>query len=175
MTTTRRMFLAQSAGLALAFRLPAADSSSFEPNAYIRIASDNTITFAITRSEMGQGVRTLLATVLAEELEVDPARVRLEQAVPSARFKGIRLRTSGSGSSSGTFRALRTAGASARQMLIAAAAAQWRIDASACRADWAPCSIPLLAAVSPMENSQSPPRICRCRRIRASNPSPNSG
>jgi isoquinoline 1-oxidoreductase beta subunit len=134
MRTTRRSFIAHGAGLALAFRLPAA-GPAFEPNAYIRIAGDNTITFTITRSEMGQGVRTLLATVLAEELEVDPARVLLEQAVPGARFKGIRLRTSGSGSSSGTFRALRAAGASARQMLIAAAAARWNIDASACRAE----------------------------------------
>jgi isoquinoline 1-oxidoreductase beta subunit len=134
MKATRRVFIAQGAGLALAFRLPAA-GSAFEPNAYIRIASDNSITFTITRSEMGQGVRTLLATVLAEELEVDPVRVHLEQAVPGARFKGIRLRTSGSGSSSGTFRALRTAGASAREMLIAAAAGQWKIDASTCRAE----------------------------------------
>lgn len=134
MRFTRRVFIAQGAGLALALRLPAA-GSTFEPNAYIRIASDNTVTLTITRSEMGQGVRTLLATVLAEELEVDPARVHLEQAVPGPRFKGIRLRTSGSGSSSGTFRALRTAGASARQMLIAAAAGQWKMDASACRAE----------------------------------------
>ena len=84
---------------------------------------------------MGQGVRTLLATVLTEEREVDPVRVHLEQALPGARFKGIRLRTSGSGSSSGTFRALRTAGASARQMLIAAAAAAWKLDAATCRAE----------------------------------------
>ncbi|HVY94922.1 MAG TPA: molybdopterin cofactor-binding domain-containing protein, partial [Bryobacteraceae bacterium] len=137
MKSTRREFMAQGAGLALAFRLPVsgAQTSPFEPNAYIRIAPDNTITFTITRSEMGQGVRTLIATVLAEELEVDPARVRLEQAVPGARFKGIRMRTSGSGSSSGTFRALRPAGAAARHMLIAAAAAQWKIDASTCRAE----------------------------------------
>ncbi|HVV47761.1 MAG TPA: molybdopterin cofactor-binding domain-containing protein [Bryobacteraceae bacterium] len=139
MNGTRRAFIAQGAGLVLAFRLPvsmkAAEDAVFEPNAYIRIASDNTITLTITRSEMGQGVRTLLATVLAEELEVDPARVHLEQAVPGPRFKGIRLRTSGSGSSSGTFRALRTAGASARQMLIAAAAAQWKVEPSACRAE----------------------------------------
>jgi len=84
---------------------------------------------------MGQGVRTTLPVVLAEELEVDLGRVRLEQAMPGARFKGIRLRTSGSGSSSGTFRALRLAGATAREMLIAAAAQVWGVDRSGCRAE----------------------------------------
>lgn len=167
MRFTRRVFIAQGAGLALAFRLPAA-GSTFEPNAYIRIASDNTITLTITRSEMGQGVRTLLATVLAEELEVDPARVRLEQAVPGPRFKGIRLRTSGSGSSSGTFRALRTAGASARQMLIAAAAGQWKMDASACRAENGGVLDPASGRrFTYGENSQTPPRACRRPQTRA--------
>ena len=68
----------------------------------------------MTRSEIGQGVRTLLVTILADELEVDPAKVTLEQAMPGERFKGIRLRTSGSGSSSGVFRTLRPAAAAAR-------------------------------------------------------------
>jgi isoquinoline 1-oxidoreductase subunit beta len=84
---------------------------------------------------MGQGVRTTLPALLAEELDVDLGRVRLEQAMPGARFKGIRLRTSGSGSSSGTYRALRRAGATAREMLIAAAAQVWKVERSSCRAE----------------------------------------
>src|SRR5262249_51924640 len=138
---TRRTFLRDSvsagAGLALAFRLPelGAATPSFAPNAYIRIAPDSGITFWVTRSEMGPGVRALLPMVLAEELEVDPDSIHREQAVPGPRFKGIRLRTSGSGSSSGTFRALRIAGASAREMLIAAAARTWQVEVGSCRAE----------------------------------------
>jgi isoquinoline 1-oxidoreductase subunit beta len=143
MKLTRRTFLKDSgyasAGLGLAFYLPelqvaASESAVFEPNAYIRITSDNVVTLWITRSEMGQGVRTNLPAALAEELEVDLDKVRLEQAMPGTHFKGIRLRTSGSGSSSGTFMALRRAGATAREMLIATAAQKWAVDLSTCHA-----------------------------------------
>ena len=143
MTLTRRKFLhasaATSAGLVIGFDfeipLRAADSTFvFEPNAYISIAPDNAITLWVTRSEMGQGVRTNLPAALAEELEVELSQVRLEQAMPGARFKNIRLRTSGSGSSSGTFTALRRAGAAAREMLISAAAENWGVDHATCRA-----------------------------------------
>jgi isoquinoline 1-oxidoreductase beta subunit len=143
MKLTRRTFLKDSAhasaGFGLAFYLPelqlaAGESAVFEPNAYIRITSDNVVTLWATRSEMGQGVRTNLPAALADELEVDLNKIRLEQAMPGARFKGIRLRTSGSGSSSGTFMALRRAGGTAREMLIAAAAQKLAVGASACRA-----------------------------------------
>jgi isoquinoline 1-oxidoreductase beta subunit len=142
MSLSRRAFLRKSAyagaGLAIGVRVPTAAVQGrrpFEPNAYIRIAPDNVVTLWVTRSEMGQGVRTNLPAALAEELEVDLAEVRLEQAMPGARFKGIRLRTSGSGSSSGTFMDLRRAGATAREMLIAAAAAQWGVERGSCRAE----------------------------------------
>jgi isoquinoline 1-oxidoreductase beta subunit len=143
MKVTRRIFLRSSAragaGLGIAFYLPVvslgSDTNAFQPNAYIRIASDNIITLWVTRSEMGQGVRTNLPAALAEELEVDLNKIRLEQAMPGARFKGIRLRTSGSGSSSATFRVLRKAGATAREMLISAAAERWRVTGSDCRAE----------------------------------------
>jgi isoquinoline 1-oxidoreductase beta subunit len=115
--------------------LAAADAVAFEPNAYIRIAPDDTITLWATRSEMGQGVRTSLPAALAEELEVDLAKVQLEQAMPGGKFAGIRLRTSGSGSSSGTFVKLREAGAAAREMLITAAAESWGVNSSSCRAE----------------------------------------
>jgi len=141
---SRRAFLqtATIAGTAFAirFHLPsiarAASESPvvFEPNAYLRITADNVVTLYVTRSEMGQGVRTSLPAVLADELEVDLSSIKLEQAIPGARFKAIRLRTSGSGSSSATFLALRRAGASAREMLISAAAEAWGVDHASCRA-----------------------------------------
>jgi isoquinoline 1-oxidoreductase subunit beta len=142
MRVTRRAFLRETAyagaGLAIAFRLPvlleAAVPAAFQPNAFIRISPENTITLWVTRSEMGQGVRTNLPAVLAEELEVDLSQVRLEQAMPGAQFKGIRLRTSGSSSSSETFYGLRKAGATAREMLISAAAQIWNVDRGSCRA-----------------------------------------
>ncbi|MBV8207363.1 MAG: xanthine dehydrogenase family protein molybdopterin-binding subunit [Acidobacteria bacterium] len=140
MNVQRRTFLKVSAGagFGLAFRLHAfatqQTAANFEPNAYIRIDSDNTVTLWVTRSEMGQGVRTNLPAALAEELEVDLDQVKLQQAMPGSRFKGIRLRTSGSGSSSATFMSLRRAGAAARAMLISAAAANWNVEPSSCTA-----------------------------------------
>jgi isoquinoline 1-oxidoreductase subunit beta len=142
LTTTRREFLCASAaaGFTVAFHLPELiaapqpDVTTFEPNAYVQIAGDGVVTLWVTHLEMGQGVRTLLPMILAEELEADWARVRIEQASPSPRFKGIELHTSGSGSSSGSYRRLRTAGATAREMLIAAAAGAWAVDVKTCHA-----------------------------------------
>jgi isoquinoline 1-oxidoreductase beta subunit len=140
----RRRFLktaGAAAGFTLCVRMPALAAlqggtpPTFEPSAYLRIAADDTITIWVTRMEMGQGVRTLLPALIAEELEVDLARVTLEQAEPGGKFKNIQLHTSGSGSSSGAYNRLRTAGAAAREMLVAAAAAEWNVDVSTCRAE----------------------------------------
>lgn len=106
----------------------------FSPNAFIQIRSDNMILVWVTRSEMGQGVRTTLPMMLADELEADWSQIKLEQAPTVPRFKGIRLRTSGSGSTEGTYGVMRKAGAAARTMLIAAAAEKWSVDPGACRA-----------------------------------------
>src|SRR4051812_10337330 len=143
--TSRRQFLrvAGSAGLVLAFDLGDAAAhvqtpqaiGALEPNAHLRVAPDGTVTLWVTRLEMGQGVRTLLPMILAEELEADWARVRIEQASPGARFKGIELHTSGSGSSSAAYRRLRVAAAATREMLVSAAASAWSVDASSCRAE----------------------------------------
>ncbi len=140
--TTRRRFLesALATGLILAFDLSELSSrlgavAVFEPNAYLRVGSDGRVTLWVTRLEMGQGVRTLLPMILAEELEADWTRIQIEQASPGARFKGIELHTSGSGSSSAAYRRLRVAGAAAREMLIAAAASSWAVDAASCRAE----------------------------------------
>ncbi|HYK48388.1 MAG TPA: molybdopterin cofactor-binding domain-containing protein, partial [Terriglobales bacterium] len=142
MKASRRAFLkttaAAGAGLVIWVELPnrsvAETTNVFEPNAYISISPDNVVRLWITRSEMGQGVRTALPMMLAEELETDWSQIQLEQATPGGRFKGIRLRTSGSGSTVGTYKALRKAGATAREMLIAAAADKWKVERSTCRA-----------------------------------------
>jgi isoquinoline 1-oxidoreductase beta subunit len=143
MRATRRSFLKTGAlagaGLVIWIESPRAGASAtaavFEPNAYISITSDNAVRLWITRSEMGQGVRTTLPMMLAEELEADWSRLQFEQAMPGGRFKGIRVRTSGSGSTVGTYGALRNAGATAREMLIAAAAEKWNVEPSTCRAE----------------------------------------
>jgi isoquinoline 1-oxidoreductase beta subunit len=145
MTLTRRAFLRNSGsaalGLTVAFRFALgafgaeASTPEFAPNAFIRIGSDNVVRLWAIRSEMGQGVRTLLPMVLADELEADWEKVVIEQAQMGARFKGIRLRTSGSGSAAGTWQPLRKAAATAREMLISAAADQWQVETSTCRAE----------------------------------------
>lgn len=138
---TRRQFLQSSsalAGLTLAFRLPdgtdQASGAAFEPNAYLQITADDRITIWAAKLEMGQGVRTLLPMMVAEELEVDWNRVRVEQPSPGGRFAGIELHTSGSGSSSSQYRTLRTAGAAAREMLVTAAAQAWGVPPASCQA-----------------------------------------
>jgi isoquinoline 1-oxidoreductase beta subunit len=147
MTLSRRQFLRRTtfagSGLVLAAYLseiarasPAGSApGDFEPNAFLRIAPHDTVTIFVVRHEMGQGVRTLLPMLVAEELEADWSRIRIEQAVTGPRFKGIRLHTSGSGSSRESFSGMRTAGATAREMLIAAAAARWGVAPESCRAE----------------------------------------
>lgn len=140
MNTTRRSFLRTVGGAGLVLAIDArafaaaTESADFAPNAYIQIRPDNTIRLWVTRTEMGQGVRTTLPMILADELEIDWPQVQLEQAATVPRFKGIRLRTSGSGSTVGTYNALRKAGATARVMLIASAAEKWSVDPATCRA-----------------------------------------
>src|SRR5215467_1660325 len=140
----RREFLKTSAtaGLCLLVNdigvltwLQAQQSTGFRPNAYIQISPQNQIEFWLTRCEMGQGVRTLLPLLLAEELEVSPRCVRLRQPITSPEFKEIRLRTSGSSSASGTWVPLRKAAAAAREMLIDAAAQQWSVERRTCKAE----------------------------------------
>lgn len=142
MRITRRAFLQDGTktvvGLTLGFHLGLSaetEAQEFAPNAFIRIASDNTVRLWAIRSEMGQGVRTLLPMILAEELEADWSTVIIEQAPMEGRFKGIRLRTSGSGSAAGSWGLLRQAAATAREMLISAAARQWQVMPESCRAE----------------------------------------
>jgi isoquinoline 1-oxidoreductase beta subunit len=144
----RRKFLktslAGATGLIVGFYLPgrhevlAADMEAAAINAFIHIGSDNIITIVVSKSEMGQGVATSLPMLAAEELECDWRKIRFEFA-PAARVYfdpafGMQG-TGGSTSIHSSWEPLRKAGATAREMLIAAAAEKWGVDKTECRAE----------------------------------------
>jgi isoquinoline 1-oxidoreductase beta subunit len=104
----------------------------FSPNAYLKITPDDKVTIVVARSEMGQGVRTSLPMILAEELEADWQRIAIEQAGASTLFGD--QTTGGSASVRTTWDPMRKAGATAREMLITAAAAKWGVARSECKA-----------------------------------------
>jgi isoquinoline 1-oxidoreductase beta subunit len=99
---------------------------SFSPAAYVRVDDAGIVTVICHRSEMGQGIRTSVAMVVADELEADWARVRLAQAPGDEKTYGSQ-NTDGSRSIRDFLPALREAGAAARMMLESAAAAQWKV------------------------------------------------
>jgi isoquinoline 1-oxidoreductase subunit beta len=103
------------------------------PSAYLRIDTDGVVTVMVHRSEMGQGVQTALPMIIAEELEVDWDKVRIEQADADEKYGN--QSTGGSWSIRRTFDPFRVAGATAREMLVAAAALRWDIDPANCRAE----------------------------------------
>lgn len=110
----------------------------FSPNAFVRIGADDTVTVIIGKAEMGQGVYTALAQVLAEELDVDPARVHVEFAPVDVRYNHPFMPmqfTGGSMSVPSTFEQLRNAGAGARALLVQAAAGRWNVDAGSLRTE----------------------------------------
>jgi isoquinoline 1-oxidoreductase subunit beta len=117
-------------------REPARDGpfKVFKPNAWLRITVDNQITVLVEKPELGQGSRTYTPMMIAEELEVDWSAIHVEQAptIPSI-YQG--LRTGGSGGVETTFTPMRQVGAQAREMLITAAAQQWKAKRSDCRAE----------------------------------------
>ncbi len=137
---SRREFVvagaAAGAGLVIGFYLPHKSGSheeSFSPNAYLRITPDNKVTIVVARSEMGQGVRTALPMILAEELEADWKQIQIEQAGASTLFGD--QTTGGSASVRTTWDPMRKAGAAAREMLITAAALTWNVARSSCIAE----------------------------------------
>jgi len=108
------------------------DGAVFAPNAFVKLDPDGTVTVTIVRSDMGQGVRTSLAMLVAEELDVDWTKVKVIQAgagTPPIGGGG----TGGSSSIRSMNRQLRQMGATARAMLVAAAAKQWGVDPSLCK------------------------------------------
>ncbi|MGF1704747.1 molybdopterin cofactor-binding domain-containing protein [Enterovibrio baiacu] len=144
--TSRRGFIklmtTAGAGLTLGVHLPAFAASAadgketqFEPNAFIRIGNDNTVTILIKHLEMGQGVTTGLATIAADELDADWALVSTEAAPANANLYNNLLfgpvqGTGGSTAIANSFMQLRVAGAKARAMLVSAAAKLWKVPAS---------------------------------------------
>ncbi|HEU0039845.1 MAG TPA: molybdopterin cofactor-binding domain-containing protein, partial [Verrucomicrobiae bacterium] len=105
----------------------------FSPNAYLKITPDDKVTIVVARSEMGQGVRTSLPMILAEELEADWKQIQVEQAGASTLFGD--QTTGGSASVRTTWEPMRKAGAAAREMLISAAALEWGVARSSCKAE----------------------------------------
>ena len=140
-TTSRRSFLQTSAavsgGLVLGFTVPGtrgqamAAGTAHEVNAWVHIATDNTITLLSHFSEMGQGVHTSMPMLIAEELNVDLKQINVVNAPPKAVYVNSLLGaqiTGGSCSVRDAFTKLRVAGAQVREVLITAAAARWGVD-----------------------------------------------
>jgi CO/xanthine dehydrogenase Mo-binding subunit len=131
------------AGLALAFYLPTRENElfpaesaggEFSPNAFLRLDPSGTVTITVAKSEMGQGVRTSLPMIIAEEMDADWPRVKIEQADAHPTKYGSQS-TGGSFSVRGSWQMLRQAGATAREMLITAAAQKWNVGRSTCRTE----------------------------------------
>jgi isoquinoline 1-oxidoreductase beta subunit len=146
----RREFLkfsvAASGGLLVGFYFPGAgmqasaqeSTSSFMPNAFVRIGTDEQVTVIVNHSEMGQGVFTSLPMLLAEELDADWSKVGFESAPVDPKYNhpafGMQV-TGGSSSVWSGLEQFRQAGAAARAMLVAAAAQRWNIDPNSCRTE----------------------------------------
>jgi isoquinoline 1-oxidoreductase subunit beta len=136
-------------GLILALRLPARAANEpeqapdnttgqFAPDAFIRIDHSGKTTLVMPQVEMGQGVYTAIAMILAEELDADFSKVALEHAPSSDKLYGNPMfgiqATGNSNSIRAWWKALRAASAAARAMLIQAAAQQWQVDPASCSA-----------------------------------------
>jgi isoquinoline 1-oxidoreductase beta subunit len=140
---TRRAAVQGIAGLVIGFYLPrglrasaAATTAAppFAPNAFVRIGTDNTVTVLIKHIEFGQGPFTGLATLVAEELDADWSQVRAEHAPSNPElYKNLFFGVQGTGGSSAvanSYEQMRQAGATARAMLVGAAAQRWNVPAS---------------------------------------------
>ncbi len=147
---SRRGFVAgaaaAAAGFTLGFRIPLPGSEAFaasampeEVNAWVVVKPDDTIVIRIARSEMGQGTLTGLAQLVAEELNADWSKVTTEYPTPGTNLKRNRVwKSFATGGSRGIRESndyVRQGGAAAREMLIAAAAKQWGVPASECKAE----------------------------------------
>jgi len=140
---SRRDFLkvtaAAGGGLLLIFALPSLSKAAAMGeaqgaaviNAYVRILPDNTVTIMSKNPEIGQGIKTMLPMLIAEEMDVDWSQVRIEQAVADHTVYGRQV-AGGSMATPLEWDPMRKVGAAARAMMIAAAAKQWNVAASEC-------------------------------------------
>src|SRR5216110_3437351 len=143
---SRRDFLKAGAGLTLGVAAPSfaqmagpgqggrsvVAAGTFEPNAFVRIGTDSTVTVIVKHLEMGQGTYTGLPTLVAEELDADWSQMRVEAAPADAKrynnlMWGPVQGTGGSSSLPNSYEQMRKAGAAARAMLLAAAAERWNV------------------------------------------------
>lgn len=144
LTPSRRAFLQSGGALVVSFALPlgaraaAVKGKAFAPNAYLRITPDDRVTVICGSAEMGQGVLTAIPMLVAEELDADWAKVGVEQAPVDQAYANPMFGMQATGGST-TVRAhwtpMRQAGAAARQMLVAAAASQWKLDPAQLRTE----------------------------------------
>ncbi len=150
MNASRRKFLKQStaasSGLILGFTLPGASrlaeaqaaNTPAQINAFLKIAPNNDVTVVCGLSEMGQGVHTAIPMILADELDADWRRVRVEQAPVDQAFNNPIFNMQATGGSTavrGHWDPMRKVGATARAMIVAAAAEQWKVNAAECRTE----------------------------------------
>ncbi len=137
--------IALGGGLVLAWYLPFSDQAGageppagFAPNAFLRVGSDGSVTIIDNKSEMGQGVYTSLPMIVAEELDCDWQKVRVEAAPVAPIYNHTEFGsqvTGGSTSVRTEWQRLAQAGATARAMLVQAAAQTWQADPAACRTE----------------------------------------
>ncbi len=140
----RRAFIktgiAGAAAFVVGFRIPeclrarTSNTAVFRPNAWIRITPDEQITILVEKPEMGTGLRTSLPMLVAEELEADWTKIRVEEA-PAVPDLYQDLGTGGSGGVRKSWIYLRKVGAQTREMLLTAAAQQWGVEKGECRAE----------------------------------------
>jgi isoquinoline 1-oxidoreductase subunit beta len=149
-TLDRRGFLkvggAATSGLVLAFYVPerflrrglVEAAGPFAPNAFVRIAPDDIVTVVVNKSEMGQGVNTSLPMLIAEELDCDWSRIRVETAPAKPEYNDVKMgeyTTGGSTSVMNSWQQFRTAGATGRALLVEAAGQTWGVDAKTLRTE----------------------------------------
>ncbi len=133
-----RLTVVAGGGLVLGVNLPskketdAGTAESLEPNPWLRIATDGTVTIWMARAEMGQGVRTALPMIVADELDADWARVQIVQAGAHPTRYGRQMTVGSTSVRQGAWTALRQAGAAAREMLVGAAAVKWGVPVASC-------------------------------------------
>lgn len=143
MRVSRRAVLQGAAGLTLALQLPLAGKvkaasqakgAAFAPNAFVRVGTDDTVTVLVKHIEFGQGPFTGLSTLVAEEMDADWAQMRAEHAPANVElYKNLAFGVQGTGGSTAianSYMQMRQAGATARAMLVQAAASRWNVPAS---------------------------------------------